>query len=343
MSALFLSINFQGNDKLTNTIEKMSSAAKKLEGNIGDAQKAAAKLDTLNLKIKGFEENRAEVARTAAALAGYKTTIKNIKAEMDAGSTDSSLARRLKEAEKQAAKLQNTMDKERGKARKLGEDLEKAGYGGMKFAAAQEKILQDINKANAAIDKQKQKMQNLERAKGFSEFAGKTRDVASRALQAAVGAASVLTIPTQLAIDGEKAMSDVAKVVDGLKIDGKITDEYKQFENQLTAMSNRLGMKFGDIAAIVAGGAQGGIAKGELMRYAESAVKIGIAWEMSADKVGQSIAELRSTFQMSQAQVEHLADQINYLGNNSTNAAPFILDVVQYVGAIAVTCQINTD
>ncbi|MFX8813214.1 phage tail tape measure protein, partial [Acinetobacter baumannii] len=76
-----------------------------------------------------------------------------------------------------------------------------------------------------------------------------------------------------------------------------------------------------DIAAIVAAGGQSGIAKNELLGFAESAVKMGVAFDISAQESGQAMAEMRTAFKMSQTEVVSLADKINYLGNNTPAAA----------------------
>ena len=99
-------------------------------------------------------------------------------------------------------------------------------------------------------------------------------------------------------------------------------------------MSTRLPMAAKDIAAIVAAGAQSGIASKELTTFAETAVKMGVAFDISAEQSGQSMAELRTAFRMSQDQVTTLADQINYLGNNTPAAAKGIMEIVQRIGPL---------
>lgn len=61
---------------------------------------------------------------------------------------------------------------------------------------------------------------------------------------------------------------------------------------------------------------------------------MGVAFDISAEESGQSMAELRTAFRMSQAQVTTLADQINYLGNNTPAAAKGILEIVQRIGPL---------
>lgn len=148
---------------------------------------------------------------------------------------------------------------------------------------------------------------------------------------------------SQSAIKFESSMADIAKVVDGLKDStGKTTEEYGKMSKEILDMSSRLPMAANDIAKIYAAGGQSGIARQDLSRFAESAVKMGVAFDISAEQSGQAMAELRSAFSMGQAEVETLADKINYLGNTTPAAAKGIMEIVQRVGAFGTVAGYNT-
>lgn len=148
---------------------------------------------------------------------------------------------------------------------------------------------------------------------------------------------------SQSAIKFESSMADIAKVVDGLKDStGKTTEEYGKMSKEILDMSSRLPMAANDIAKIYAAGGQSGIARQDLSRFAESAVKMGVAFDISAEQSGQAMAELRSAFSMGQAEVEALADKINYLGNTTPAAAKGIMEIVQRVGAFGTVAGYNT-
>ncbi|WP_254677880.1 phage tail tape measure protein [Enterobacter sp. IF2SW-B1] len=99
-------------------------------------------------------------------------------------------------------------------------------------------------------------------------------------------------------------------------------------------MSTRLPMAANDIGKIVAAGGQSGIAAKDLTAFAESAIKMGVAFDISAEQAGQSMAELRSAFRLTQPQVNVLADKINYLGNNTAASAKDIMEIVQRIGPL---------
>ncbi|MFA9485468.1 MULTISPECIES: phage tail tape measure protein [unclassified Moraxella] len=338
MSVLFLNVNIKGNDQLSNALDKMNNAAKKLNDGIKDTQKHLASLSKMQLKVSSFEKLKQETSDAQKKLESYKKTAEALKQQLAAGGKNPELTNQLKTIEKEAKKLQGTVDKNTPALKKMRQELNNAGLSGMSMADAQRKLKEDIEATTTAISKQQTQLEKFNKAQDHYDkmkgISNKAAGVAGWTSKALITGGSALAIPVKIAIDAEKSMADVAKVVDGLKVDGKVTQEYHQFEAQLTQMSNRLGKSFGDLAAIMAGGAQGGIAKTELLAFTEAATKISIAWDMTASDVGQALAELRSTLKMSQSEVQGLADQINYLGNNSTNNAKYILEVVQYSGSV---------
>lgn len=138
------------------------------------------------------------------------------------------------------------------------------------------------------------------------------------------------------AVKFESAMAGVKKV-----IDFETPEQFRQMEQDIIALSQRLPMAATDIAAIMEAAGQSGIARDELTRFAESAVKMGVAFDITAEEAGKEMAEMRASFGMTQTEVETLADQINYLGNNSTNSAPHIMEVVQRIGSVAKTAKVS--
>lgn len=157
-----------------------------------------------------------------------------------------------------------------------------------------------------------------------------------------VGAGLTLTVPVKLAIDFESAMADVKKVVDFDDSPVIAKQQVAQLSDEILKLSSIRPMSATDIANIVALGGQSGIARDQLIKFADSAVKMGVAFDISAQQAGQSMAELRSAFQLDQKGVETLADKINYLGNTTPAAAKSIMEIVQRVGAFGEVAGYNT-
>lgn len=131
------------------------------------------------------------------------------------------------------------------------------------------------------------------------------------------------------AIEFESQMADVKKVVDF-----ETPGQFKQMGDDIGRMSERLPMAAGDIAKIVAAGGQSGIARDELLGFAEAAVKMGVAFDQTADESGDMMAKWRTSFKMGQDDVVALADKINYLGNTGPANTKQISDIVTRIGPL---------
>jgi TP901 family phage tail tape measure protein len=131
------------------------------------------------------------------------------------------------------------------------------------------------------------------------------------------------------AIEFESQMADVRKVVNF-----DTPAQFKEMGEDIGKMSERLPMAANDIAKIVAAGGQSGIAREELLGFAEAAVKMGIAFDQSADESGSMMATWRTAFKMTQTDVVGLADRINYLGNTGPANTKQISGIVTEVGAL---------
>ena len=150
------------------------------------------------------------------------------------------------------------------------------------------------------------------------------------------GAMSTVQQITAPLVDGikeamafESAMADVKKVVDFPRPQG-----FKDMQQDILNLTSTLPMIPQDIAKIVAAGGQAGIPREELMKFAESAAKMGVAFDVTAEQAGDMMAKWRTAFKMNQSDVVSLADKINYLGNTTAASAPLISDVVTRIGPL---------
>ena len=143
------------------------------------------------------------------------------------------------------------------------------------------------------------------------------------------GIGSDLMETSQAAIDFESSMADVKKVVDF-----DTPQQFKELGNDILEMTKTIPMAAQDLAQIVAAGGQSGIAREDLTGFAESAAKMGVAFDISAGQAGDMMAKWRTAFKMNQTEVVDLADKINYLGNTTAASAPLISDVVTRIGPL---------
>ncbi|ELJ3996017.1 phage tail tape measure protein, partial [Salmonella enterica] len=179
-----------------------------------------------------------------------------------------------------------------------------------------------------AVDQLSGPLKGMQRElKGFQkEMAG----LAIGAAAAGTAVLGVLALPVNAAIGFESKMADIRKVVDGL--DDK--KAFAQMSDDILTLSTQLPMAAEGIAEIVAAGGQAGIARGDLMQFANDAVKMGVAFDTTAEESGQMMAQWRTAFRLTQEDVVVLADKINYLGNTGPANAKKISDIVTRIGPL---------
>lgn len=173
-------------------------------------------------------------------------------------------------------------------------------------------------------------------ANAWSKTAQKAAQIATAAFAAVGTATAAATVASvKNAISYESSMADVAKVVDGLKDDnGELTAQYYEMSDALLELSTRIPMTAEELTQIAAAAGQSGIARKEIVGFAEDAAKMGVAFDTTADQAGTWMAQWRTAFKMNQKEVATLADQINYLGNVSGANALQLSGIVTAVGSL---------
>ena len=154
-------------------------------------------------------------------------------------------------------------------------------------------------------------------------------DHSGNMLAAGAALTAPIIFPVQEAMKFESAMANVKKFVDF-----ESTEDFNAMGKAIQNMSMKIPMAQEELAAIVASGGQAGIEKANLLDFAESAAKMGVAFDIPADKAGDMMAQWRTAFGMGQSEVVDLADKVNYLGNTTAAAAPLISDVVSRIGPL---------
>ena len=136
----------------------------------------------------------------------------------------------------------------------------------------------------------------------------------------------------------EEVMADIRKVVDF-----DTPEQFKQMGQDIREMSLTLPMAAKDIGAIVAAGGQTGIPKEDLKQFAEDVIKMGIAFDTSAEEAGSTMVTWRTALNLTQKEVVALSDKINLLSNTQNAKAKDISDVVTRMGTLAATSGVSAD
>ncbi len=338
-NSLKLEVLFNGTGNLPSYIEQIIGGTNHLSKNLKTAQGELKKLEFDQRQISKYREYREELNKSSDSLNKQKQIISDLKAKADLGPLTAKQTKELAKAEKEVTKLNTAYEQQSAKLRTTTQDLNKAGISVDKLSQDESNLKDKILQTNMEIQNRKKALDAAQKAQAqyqkTQDMLNKGQEMAKKGLMVAGAGAATLVVPAKLSIDFESSMADIAKVVDGLKDDaGKVTPAYAAMSKEIINMSARLPMAATDIATIVAAGGQSGIAANELTQFAESAVKMGVAFDITADEAGQAMAEMRTAFRMSQIEVVDLSDKINYLGNNTPAAAKGIMNIVKRVGPL---------
>jgi len=231
----------------------------------------------------------------------------------------SKLYKEMQRAVDETNRLEQSLHKEQGQLRTVGDALRKAGVDTGNLTSENDRLNKVIKDQTGAFLKQKEVIER--RAAARDTMKGEALKIGA--------SIAYLTSATNKAIGFESAMADVRKVVDF-----ESPEQFRAMGSDIQKLASRLPMTAEGIAAIVAAGGQAGFARKELLGFAEDATKMGIAFDTTADEAGQMMAQWRTAFKMGQGDVRGLADQINYLGNTGPANAKNISEIVTRIGPL---------
>ncbi|EAI7783901.1 phage tail tape measure protein [Campylobacter jejuni] len=130
------------------------------------------------------------------------------------------------------------------------------------------------------------------------------------------------------AISFESAMADVRKVVNFDE-----GDDIKKMSTDILKMSQTLPVTANELAAIAAAGGQIGLGSKDVREFTNLVTKMKVAFDMSAEDVGDSVAKIKNILGISLKDMEDLGDSINNLSDNSASKAREIIDVMKRTAA----------
>lgn len=322
-----------------------------LKGVKGESARTSLELTATREKIQAlqrttkdvgaFRQMEARLEGTRTKIAAHRAEVTRLGAAMDA--TDAPTKQMSRGFELAKTKLQELTAKERGQIAALTDlkgRLEGAGVATNALGAHELKLARDLSRANDELTEQARRMDAIKdrqtrmgaaRAQydKTQQLAGTMQGAGASALAGGVITAAPLFAAASAGMSFEDGMADIKKVVDF-----PTPVAFRQMEKDILSLSTRIPVATEGLTAIIAAAGQAGIARGELMGFAEDAGKMGIAFDTTADDAGKKMATWRTAFRLTQTEVKGLADQINYLGNNGPANALSISNVVTRVGAL---------
>ena len=146
----------------------------------------------------------------------------------------------------------------------------------------------------------------------------------------AAAAGAAVALPIKQAMDFESTMADVKKVTEF-----DAPEQFETMRKDVLNLSASTPMAASGIGDIVAAAGQAGIAKKDMTEFAETAIKMGTAFDLSGKKAGKVLSSWRAAMGLGQKEAESLADVVNHLSNNMNAEAGELARVINRQGAAA--------
>ena len=227
------------------------------------------------------------------------------------GNITGTLAAQIERAERKVASLKGRLYQSNAAFREQNAEA-------VKVSGSVTKLGHDHDALNAAMNRAKSHRDALSaNIARKNELRDQRSDLNGRLIGGAAQAATA-AIPVKLAVSAEDTFADLKKVMNGA--DDELLGQVYQ---DALKMSSETGKSFEDVVAIMTSGAQAGLGKTreEMRSNTEQAIQMSIAWGVTAEQAGDSLATWRSSMGMTSQEARHTADVINALSNEMNGEA----------------------
>ncbi|WP_063334057.1 phage tail tape measure protein [Marinomonas sp. TW1] len=342
----------QRSAELANAQKQALNAAKAYGAESKQAKVATAKVKQLtSAKAAAAKQQAIELAnaqqnaqKAAAAYGAHSQQVKAATAKVQQLTQAKKAAEKaykqeqaqLKNAQLKSTQLTNAYGKQAKELGGLKRDMSSAGIKMNSLGAQELKLAKQTDQASQALDRQKAKLQKIQTLKGrIADRNAQKSELIGQAVGLTLKAAPLI-MAGKRAVDYENTFADVKKVVN-------FTDqkEEAQYRTEMMKLAGRLGVEQKGIADIVTAAGQSGIEKDQLLQFAESATKMSVAWDVSAEEAGSTLATWRAAMGLTQKHALDLADSTNYLSNNMNAKAKDIAAVMVRQGSTAMGAGLN--
>lgn len=331
---LRLQVILEGLDRLTGPLKSITGASSAARRDLAETHKQLRSLDALQQQIGKYKAVETRFGADAREYEAKKALLTELKSQMEATEAPTrKLRSELERVERQSAQLAARLETGGAELQQLSSRLSAAGIDVADLARHEDRLAAQTHDANEALRRQAAALEKVDQARRNSE---KLSDISSKATGMGVGmiaagtaAGAPIVMATKQAMTLESAMADVRKVVDF-----PTPRAFAQMSDDILEMSTRIPMSAEGIAQIVAAAGRANVPRQELLRFAEDAARMGVAFDSTAEEAGTTMAKWRTAFELPQAGVVALADQINALTNSYGGNVGAVTDMVTRIGPL---------
>lgn len=305
--------------------------AKALIEGKGESAEFSRELEKAQIKLMSAQQ---AFTRSAKSISTYKDRLRH------AGDQHTQLSQRQRNAQERLAGLKRRLDE--------------AGISTDGLSRKSREQRTALQQLNAVYDQQKQKLKQVgvlqKRNQALNEAHGKAMAHAAMLggggyamLSAGRNATNSVLEPVKAYSQFEDAMGGVARQVQGARdANGQFTATYYEMGNAIRDMSKRIPMAATEIAALVEAGARMGIqGKDNLLGFAETTAKMGAAFDLPVDELGNNMAKVANLYKVPIDRIGEMGDTINWLDDNAQSQGGDIIGVLQRMAGVATSAGMS--
>lgn len=281
-------------------------------------------LNTTSENVNAFKELRQSTLQARQQWTSAEAEVKRLAKEIkNTEKPSKELNNSFRNAKKEAAVAKSAYEQNKTALKEMSTSLKAAGVDTKNLTSEQ-------NRLGKALDILRQRQTALTAVENKRQANLSKRSMYRSQMMDVVALGTSLYGLVRPAVAFESAMADVKKVVNF-----ETPQQVREMENDIKNLSKRIPLALDGLAQIVAAGGQLGVPREKLTEFAETAAKMSVAFSITADEAGQSMAKMSNVLQMPIDQMSKVGDVINHISNNIAATAPEIVEVNLRAGAMA--------
>lgn len=325
-------------DKALGPIKRIGEGSKGLADKLREARGELRNLQTQQTAIAKYRALGNEFKASAATAQALRTRLAELRAATPANAAEAKkLASEIGATERQLKRASAAVDDKQRKLMGLRERLKNVGVKNLAQDEAQ--LSGRIAEANRQIDQQRGKLERLAKLRqqhgrqmmhvGMAAGAGMAMQAAGRkGMDMALG-------PVQQFMAHEDAMLGIQRQVPGARDEmGRLTEVYRQAEQQVRALSTEIPLSTTAIADMMTAAARMEVPTDQLAAQVKLAAEMAIAFDAVPDEIAESMGQVAKNYKIPITEIRGLADAINYLDDNAISKGADIIDYLKRTSGV---------
>ncbi len=341
---LRLQVILEGLDKLTSPLKNITGASSAARRDIAKTGEELKHLDGLQKQIGSYKAKEDRFGADTRNLRAAQARLAELRTQLDATEKPTKKLRsEFERTEKQAAALTTRIEAGGAELQQMARKLDAAGIDVADLASHEGRLAARTEEATRALRNQTTQLDRVNKAQRNAE---KLNDVSSKAtgmglgmVAAGAAAGAPVVAAVKQAMTLESAMADVTKVTN------MSADQTARLSNDFLDLSTHIPMAASELANIAAAAGAAGVGmdkfgkplanqREQLLEFTNDAAEMGVAFDMTANEAGDTMAKWRTAFELPQVAVRALGDDVNALTNRFGGKASNVTDIITRIGPL---------